>query len=291
MDTTRRPPRPSPTPRRDRPSRAPAFVAALFAVAALILVAVAPASATVSRTWRASVGARGANGTVTVVALTSGAGKVTLRLKSLPSSSMATITLRRGTCAKPGSVAASLGAMRTTPSGSISRSLSLARTAVTRLEGTRAAVAQVRASGRTRCGPLKIVASGSPSPSPVGGIEVDARNFAFSPGTITIAAGTPTVISFHNQDAGVPHGLNVGTSRYATPLVSSGVITGVAQTTFTIPGLANGTYMIWCPIHASMSATLIVGSGGSSATPSPTATTQTPMPTLPTPEPTPVHNP
>ncbi len=294
MDTTRRAPRPTPIPGRDRPSRAPAAAAALLAVAALVLVAVAPASsAVVDRTWRASVGARGAYGSVTVVALASGTGTVTLRLRSLPKSAMTSVTLRAGTCAKPGSVAAALAAIRSTRAGVLTRSVALTRTATSRLKGARTAIVQIRASGLSRCASLALASSATPSPA--AGIVMDARDFAFSPGTLTAAAGKPIVISFRNDDAGVPHGMNVGTSRSLAPIAASAVITGVSRTTFTIPALADGTYTIWCPIHASMSATLIVGSGAASASATPTATvaaTETPEPTMPTaPPPPPTYEP
>ena len=58
---------------------------AFVATTALLLLAIAPASAsTVDRSWRANVGTAGANGAVTVVAYTSGTGAATLRLTSLP---------------------------------------------------------------------------------------------------------------------------------------------------------------------------------------------------------------
>jgi plastocyanin len=259
--------------------RAPAAAAALLAAAAILLVAVAPAaSATVDRSWRGTVGPSAANGTVTVVALTAGTGTVTLRLKALPKSAPVTVTIRAGTCAKPGSVASVLPASRSSATGAVSRTVAVGRTAVGRMKAASTLIAQVRSTGFSRCAVLRRVTTPGPSPSPSpspsssGEVEVHARGFAFSPATITAAAGKPIVVSFRNDDASVPHGMNVGTSVSAPPIAASGVITGVSRTTFTIPALSAGTYRFWCPVHPSMTGTLLVaGLAGASASPTASA--------------------
>jgi plastocyanin len=258
-----------------RLGRAPAAASALLAAAGILLMAAAPAaSATVDRSWRGTVGPSAANGVVTVVALTTGTGTVTLRLKALPRSAPVTVTIRAGTCAKPGAVASTLPATRSSATGAVSRTVAVGRTAVSRMKAASALIAQVRSTGFSRCAVLRLVATPGPSPSPSssGEVEVRGRDFAFSPATITAAAGKPIVVSFRNDDAGIRHGISVGTSVSAAPIAASAVITGVARTTFTIPALSAGTYLFWCPVHPSMTGKLVVtGVAGASASPTASA--------------------
>ncbi len=280
-----------------RLGRAPAAASAILAAAAILLVAVAPASsAAVDRSWRGSVGSGGVNGSVTVVAIVAGTGSVGLRLKALPKSAPVTVTIRAGTCAKPGAVSAVLPATRSTSAGGVTRTVAVTRTAVNRMKAARTLITQVRSTGFSRCAALKAVArpgaspspSSSPSPSAGNEAEVRARDFAFSPATITAAAGTPIVVSFRNDDAGVRHGISVGTSVSAAPIAASAVITGVARTTFTIPALSAGTYLFWCPVHPSMTGKLVVtGVAGASASPTAGAGAGASPSTSPTSEPTP----
>jgi plastocyanin len=254
-----------------RLGRAPAAAAALLTAAGILLIAAAPvSSAAVDRSWRGSVGSGGANGTVTVVALVTGTGSVGLRLKALPMSAPVTVTIRAGTCARPGSVATTLPATRSSATGAVSRTVAVGRTAVSRMKTASALIVQVRSTRFSRCAVLRRVTTPGPSPSPSsnGEVEVRARDFAFSPATITAVAGKPIVVSFRNDDAGIPHGMNVATSASGAPIASSAVITGVARTTFTIPALSAGTYVFWCPVHPSMTGRLtITGASGASASP------------------------
>jgi plastocyanin len=274
---------------------------AFVATVALLLLAIAPASAaTVDRSWRAKVGTAGANGAVTVVAYTSDTGAATLRLTSLPRSTVTAVTLRAGTCAKPGAVAVTLAPARSSSAGTLNGTRSLAKSAVTRLRRATSLIATVRAGSWMRCATLARLAVPSPSPSPgSAGIEVKAAGFAFAPTSLAVDAGLPFSVTFRNDDAGVPHGFDVGTSATSTPLFAATVITGRASETFTVHGLAAGTYVFYCPIHpTTMHGTLTVGGVGSTASPSPLATasgspTLAPSPTVaptppapPTPEPT-----
>jgi len=205
------------------------------------------------------------------------------------------VTVRAGTCAKPGAVAVTLPASRSTSAGKLSRAAALGRTAVTRMKAAKSLVLQVRSGTFARCAALRLVRSGSASPSPTSGgeVEIEAKDFTFTPGTISIAAGAPVTVSFRNDDSGIPHGVDVAKNASDTPIARATVITGVSRTTFTIPALPAGTYAIWCPVHPRMTATLAVG-GASAATASPTATaaaTATPAATAeptqaPTPDPT-----
>jgi plastocyanin len=305
---------PSPRGRPTQGVRTRGLALAAITTAGLLLLAIAPASAaTVDRSWRARVGASGANGAVTVVAYTTDAGAATLRLKSLPASTLTAVTLRAGTCAKPGTVAATLAPARSSSAGALNGTRSLTKAAVARLRSASSLIATIRAGSFARCSTLARLAVPSPSPSSspspdTAGLKVTAVGFAFSPASLTVDAGRPFTVTFRNDDAGVPHGIAVGTSVTATPLFSSTIITGKASETFIVPGLTAGTYVFYCPVHKNMKGTLTVGGIGSTSSPStspstssspastasaeptekPSATAaQTPPPT---PEPTPTYS-
>jgi plastocyanin len=256
----------------------------LLAATALLALAVAPAtSASVDATWKAKVGASGANGAVTVVALSGGTGKAMLRLKAVPRSATIASALRAGTCARPGAVVAALPATRSTAAGTLSLTKSLPAAAVTKLRGASSAVVTVRTVGFSRCAKLTQSAAATPSPSDdSGSADVHAAGFAFTPRSLTAAANTPLSVEFFNDDAGVRHGFNVATSATATPSFSAPIIAGVSREKLTIPALPAGTYVFYCPIHPSMTGTLTVGGIGSAASPSASASaaaSETPEPT------------
>jgi plastocyanin len=264
-----------------RPTRGAALAA--IATVGLLLIAIVPASAaTVDRSWRAKVGTAGANGAITVVAYTSGTGLATLRLKALPRSTMTTVTLRAGTCAKPGAIAATLAPARSSTGGALNGTRSLATATVARLRAASSLIATTRAGSFTRCATLARVAlpspspSTSPSPSPSASddsatLEVRAAGFAYSPTSLSTKTGTAFAVELRNDDAGVLHGFTIGTSTTSTPLFSAPIITGKAREAFTVPALPAGTYVFYCPVHPSMKGTLTVGATSSVASPSPVA--------------------
>lgn len=258
-----------------RGPRSRGFVTVVVATAAVLLLTIAPTTAaTVDRTWRAKVGTAGANGAITVVAYVSGTGAATLRLKALPRSAMIAVSLRAGTCAKPGSVAAALAATRSSSTGRLNATRALSATAVRRLRAAKSLVATIRSGSFSRCATLARLAVPTPSPSPSddsGVVEVRAAGFAFSPTALTANAGVPFTVELRNDDAGVRHGFSVGATTTSTPTFTSPIITGTARATFTVPGLPAGTYVFYCPVHPSMKGTLTVRGVGSGATPSPTS--------------------
>jgi len=275
MDQTRTLPTPESRRGAGRTRRMRGIVSVAIATAALLLVAIAPTSAAaVDRSWRAKVGASGANGAVTVVAYTSDTGAATLRLKSLPASTMTAVSLRAGTCAKPGSVAATLAATRSSSAGRLNATQTLSKTAVKRLRAARSLVAMVTSGSFSRCATLAQLAVPTASPSPSAGsaaVEIKAAGFAFTPASITVAVGVPLTVDLRNEDAGVRHGFTVGTSTSSTPLFSATIISGVSRETFTVPALPAGTYVFYCPVHTSMTGTFTVGAAASAASPSPAA--------------------
>jgi plastocyanin len=106
-------------------------------------------------------------------------------------------------------------------------------------------------------------AGASPSPSvPAGSspapaettIELTAANIKFDKSTITVPAGKPVIISFTNQDAGIPHNFAVYTDSSASQSIFTGeIITGKASTTYTFTApTARGTYFFRCDVHPTL---------------------------------------
>jgi plastocyanin len=110
----------------------------------------------------------------------------------------------------------------------------------------------------------------SSTSAPAGGTEltltapVGAANTGFAEKTLSVAADTDFTIEFDNQDAGIPHNVQIfeGTATTGTPVWAppgDALVTGVDQATYEIPGLAAGTYTYDCLSHpATMVGTLTV---------------------------------
>jgi plastocyanin len=83
------------------------------------------------------------------------------------------------------------------------------------------------------------------------GDVLTARNFAFDKTSFTVPAGATVILTFINDDAGVPHNFALYTSSAATtPLFQGGIVTGQVTTvyTFTAPSQP-GTYFFRCDVH------------------------------------------
>jgi plastocyanin len=119
--------------------------------------------------------------------------------------------------------------------------------------------------------------AGSPAPSPTeaavpspteapadGGAaevttEVTAQGLAFDTAEIVLPAGKETSLHFVNDDAGVQHNIVIATdSSLSDQLFTGELITGVAETDYTIPPLDAGTYSFVCLVHPTMNGTVTV---------------------------------
>jgi hypothetical protein len=100
-------------------------IAILIALAILVPAAAAPATAsTLQRTWTAKIGSSGANGTIKLYAYTDGLGSfgsIRYSLKGLRANATYTVRIRNGTCANPGTIAASLTSVHTSATGTVAR--------------------------------------------------------------------------------------------------------------------------------------------------------------------------
>jgi plastocyanin len=96
--------------------------------------------------------------------------------------------------------------------------------------------------------------SSSSSSGPAGGNtggshSITIKNFAFSPGTLTVTAGTRVTVTNDDQ---VAHTLTGKTGGFATGDIAAG-----QSQTFTAPK-SPGTYSYFCSIHQYMTGTLVV---------------------------------
>lgn len=80
---------------------------------------------------------------------------------------------------------------------------------------------------------------------------------AFDPPTdLTVPADEPFQIRFSNNEAGVPHNVEVKDASGASSLMRGEIITGVAEATYDVPALAAGQYPFICSVHPNMTGTI-----------------------------------
>jgi plastocyanin len=97
-------------------------------------------------------------------------------------------------------------------------------------------------------------ASGAPAGTLLG---VVAQGVQFQTTKLEATAGQPFQIAFDNQDAGIPH--NIQISDESGAMVFEGeTINGVAQKTYDVPALAAGVYKFACKWHPNMVGELTV---------------------------------
>ena len=84
-----------------------------------------------------------------------------------------------------------------------------------------------------------------------------ALNLAFDTNQLTAPAGQPFVIAFANNDAGIPHNIDIvdGTGK---SIFQGDVVTGPTTVDYQVPALAPGAYTFHCDVHPFMTGTLAV---------------------------------
>lgn len=102
-------------------------------------------------------------------------------------------------------------------------------------------------------------APSGPAPSGAAGatIELTAANTAYDKAQLQAPAGVPFHIAFTNNDAGVPHNVQITAADGSQPFKGA-LVTGVATMTYDVPALPAGTYTFSCVVHPSMTGTLTV---------------------------------
>ncbi len=107
-------------------------------------------------------------------------------------------------------------------------------------------------------------ASAAPSgPAPSGpssgtSIDIAALNIAFDKAELAAPADEPFQIVFANNDAGVPHNVEIKDSA-GTSIFKGEIFSGVETRTYDVPALAAGSYTFVCTVHPNMVGTLTVG--------------------------------
>lgn len=92
-------------------------------------------------------------------------------------------------------------------------------------------------------------------------ITLTAKNMAFDTDSITVPAGSTVVLTFINNDAGMPHNFALYTDNKATNKIFGGdIITGVKTVTYTFNAPSTpGSYFFRCDVHPEvMTGTFVV---------------------------------
>jgi plastocyanin len=117
-------------------------------------------------------------------------------------------------------------------------------------------------------GGIALAVVGGAEEEPGGGespvVALAAFNIAFEPTTLTVPAGQPFTLRFHNQDANVQHNVQIfdNPDFGGTPLFSGDLVTGVRQTDYTVDPLEPGGYFFHCVVHPNMTGKMQAEEGG-----------------------------
>ena len=101
------------------------------------------------------------------------------------------------------------------------------------------------------------VAGGSPATTGAT-LHISAQNIAFDTNHLEAAAGQAFVLEFDNNDAGIPHNVEIRDASGAS-VFKGQIITGPAKASYQGPALPAGSYMFLCDVHPNMTGTLTVG--------------------------------
>jgi mono/diheme cytochrome c family protein/plastocyanin len=86
-------------------------------------------------------------------------------------------------------------------------------------------------------------------------VSIVALNIAFTTTEVTVPADAPFVISFENQDAGVPHNVAINDESGAE-VFKGEIFNGVETREYQVPALPAGEYTFICTVHPTMTGTL-----------------------------------
>jgi plastocyanin len=104
--------------------------------------------------------------------------------------------------------------------------------------------------------------SSAAQPQPSGPVDqngptIVAKDMAFSPSTVEIAANKNVTIHFDNQDS-APHNVAIYKDSSAAEKISIGEVVSSKKADQVVPALAAGTYFFRCDVHTSMTGSLVV---------------------------------
>jgi mono/diheme cytochrome c family protein/plastocyanin len=86
-------------------------------------------------------------------------------------------------------------------------------------------------------------------------VTVTAQNIAFTPTTIAAPAGVPFTLSFDNEDASIPHDVQIKDASGAE-VFKTDIFPGVGKRDYQVPALKAGSYPFACTVHPNMTGTL-----------------------------------
>lgn len=131
-----------------------------MALAGLLAIAVAvpTSAATITGTWQARVGSAGANGTVRILGYATGTGTIAIKLIKLRPSVSLPVAVARGTCSAAGSTLITLPSIRTSSSGSATRTSTITasqlKVIVAASKGTGRIAIRIGTGSARKCGPF-----------------------------------------------------------------------------------------------------------------------------------------
>jgi plastocyanin len=99
----------------------------------------------------------------------------------------------------------------------------------------------------------------TPTPVAVPAVpEISASSaISFETKLLIVPAGRPFDLVFHNNQAGVPHNVDIGDSASAPKTYLDGeVITGVTSITYHVSAIPPGSYYFQCEVHPNMNGTV-----------------------------------
>ena len=110
--------------------------------------------------------------------------------------------------------------------------------------------------------PSAAPASAAPDPmatgAPIGTtLQIGAQNIQFDTDHLAAPAGQGWVLEFANNDAGVPHNVEILNDTGAS-VFKGAIVTGPAKVSYQVPALAAGSYRFLCDVHPTMTGTLTV---------------------------------
>ncbi len=101
-------------------------------------------------------------------------------------------------------------------------------------------------------------AGGSAAPSGAAGgsvVTIVASGITFTTPSVTAPAGVAFSLEFDNQDAGVPHDVQIKDGS-GTQVFKTDLFPGVEKRSYQVPALTAGAYPFVCTVHVNMTGTL-----------------------------------
>jgi plastocyanin len=96
---------------------------------------------------------------------------------------------------------------------------------------------------------------GSGPPAPAADVTISAQNTAFTATSVSGPANKPFTIAFQNQDAGIPHNVDIKKPD-GSDAFKGEIVTGVTTKVYNVPSLPPGDYPFQCTVHPTMTGTL-----------------------------------